>query len=487
MSPGRAPRLLPRAVRCLATTAVLACGDTTSPPAAARIDVEPPFVVLSVGGQTQLVARALDGAGDQVAGISVRYESDDTSIASVTPTGLATGVAPGTTSILISGGGASARVPVRVGGTPATIDVSPAVLSLRQGQALQLSVTVRDSQGNPVPDELVTYSTSDASVATVSVTGLVTGIGPGPASITVAAAPALRAVPASVFGRPTGTSVSAVPLGDRPYGVAVSPAGVVYVSRLDAAALSRADLPATVFSTTAAVGAVPTDVAFDPTGTTAYVTNQFSASLGIVDVATNTQVDAIPLNGDPFRVVVSPNGQRLYVTTNANNLLVIDRASKAVLVEYLLGAASSGLAFHPNGVLLYGTTIDGLVYEINTVTDSARGLLTTGLLQDIAVSLDGSELYIASQTGPMEVRNAVTGMLITTVTAATGAFDLALSPDGAHLYVGIVLSGPVHVLDRATRTVIRSVVVSDPRRMAFDRYGTTAVVADQTGAVHFIR
>jgi YVTN family beta-propeller protein len=430
----------------------------------------------------------VDEAGEEVLSVNVTYQSDDTSIASVTPTGLVTGVAPGTTSILVTGGRASARIPVRVGGPPATMDVAPAAVTVRQGYAVSLVVTVRDSQGYPVPDAVVTYSTSQPSIASVSTVGVVAGVGPGPASITVRAAPVQHVVPVTVIGHPRGTSVTAVPLGQRPFGVAVSLGGAVYVSRLDAAQLSRTDLPDTTFGATAVVGAHPTDVAFDSAGTTAYVTNQLDAQLGIIDVATNTQVEAIPLTGNPLRVAVPPGGRRLYVTSAASDLLVIERATKIIRVRYLLGTPSNGLAFHPNGVLLYGTTIGGLVFEINTVTDSARALLTTGVLQDIAVSPDGVELYIAKEDGAMEIRDASSGILFTTVSAATGAFDLAVTPDGAHIYAGILSAGAVRVIDRATRGMIRSIPgILAPRRMAFDRYGTTLVVADEAGAVHFIR
>jgi YVTN family beta-propeller protein len=316
----------------------------------------------------------------------------------------------------------------------------------------------------------------------------VTGVAGGPATITATAVPAVATAAVTVLGHPVGIPVTGTPLGDRPYGVAVSPAGVVYVTRLDAAALSRADLPDSTFPTAVAVGSVPTDVAFDPTGTRAYVTNQASRNVGIVDVATNTQIDVIPVNGDPFRVLVSPSGTRLYVTTNADNLLVIDLPAKTVHAEYLLGSASSGITFHPNGVLLYGTTIGGVVYEINTVTDSARGLLTTGYLQDIAVSRDGAELYVAKEDGPMEIRNAATGVLITTLPAATGVFGLRVTPDGRHLYAGILFGGEVRVFDRASRALLRTIpVANDPRRLAFDRYGRTAVITDQLGAVYFVR
>jgi len=483
------PRLVARGITILTAVGVSwTCSDSTAPTGAARIDVVPAVVRLGVGRSVQLAATAKDDAGAAVPGVVLRYQSEDNAVATVTSSGRVTGAGSGVTTVIVDGGGASARVPVRVGGVPATIEVTPAAPEVPQGASLGLVVVVRDSAGAVVPDAPIAYATSDPAVATVSTAGVVTGVGGGPATITVTAMPALAAVPVTVLGHPGGTDVAGTPLAGRPYGVAVSRAGVAYVTIADAGALGRADLPDTTFAITVPVGAQPTDVAFDPTGTRAYVTNQASGNVGIVDVATNTQIDVIPVPGNPFRVLVKPDGSRLYITDNAGNLLVVQLPSKAMYAAYSLGAPSNGIAFHPNGVLLYGTTTGGLVFEINTVTDSARAVLTTGILQDIAVARDGSELYIAKENGDLEIRSAPTGALITEVPAAAGAFGLRLSPDGRHLYAGIPSADAVRVIDRATRGLVRSIPINDPRRIAFDRYGTTAVIASQSGnAVYFVR
>ena len=485
MSPARALRL-PAIAAGVAVVAT--CGDSTAPVTAARIDVVPPVVRLRVGQSVQLSATARDETGGTVPGVAFGYVSEAPAVASVTASGQVSGGAGGITTITVTGGGASARVPVRVSGVAATIQVTPAAPEIVRGTSVALVVTVRDSDGVALPDEPVTYATSDGTVATVTATGVVTGIAGGPATITVTALPASAAVPVTVLGSPAGTDVTASPISGRPYGVAVSRSGVVYVTRLDAGLMTRFDLPVITVSGNVAVGSFPTDVAFDPTGARAYVTNQGSQQVGVVNVATNTQVGVIPTGGDPFRVLVSPTGARLYVTTNANDLLAIDLPGGTVHARYALGSASSGIAFHPNGVLLYGTTIDGMVYEVNTVTDSARALFTTGYLQDIAVSRDGAEMYIAREDGPMEVRATATGAHIAYIPIASGAFGLKLTPDGRQLYASILFAGEVRVIDRATRTLVRTIPVgSDPRRVAFDRYGRTAVVTEQTGEVYFVR
>lgn len=72
-------------------------------------------------------------------------------------------------------------------GTPVgAINVTPPELSLRPGQTGQLSAAVIDNEGNPL-DKSITWTSSDEAVATVSVTGLVTAVADGEATITAAA------------------------------------------------------------------------------------------------------------------------------------------------------------------------------------------------------------------------------------------------------------------------------------------------------------
>jgi alpha-tubulin suppressor-like RCC1 family protein len=60
-------------------------------------------------------------------------------------------------------------------------------LSLVVGGSQELTAILRDQLGNPLTGRPVTWITSDAMVATVSATGLVSGISQGPATITASA------------------------------------------------------------------------------------------------------------------------------------------------------------------------------------------------------------------------------------------------------------------------------------------------------------
>src|SRR5919107_3843838 len=71
---------------------------------------------------------------------------------------------------------------------PASISLNPPALAFTViGQSQQLSPTVSDEQGNPLNGAVVTWSTSNAGVASVSSAGLVRAEGFGSAEITARA------------------------------------------------------------------------------------------------------------------------------------------------------------------------------------------------------------------------------------------------------------------------------------------------------------
>jgi hypothetical protein len=139
---------------------------------------------------TQTLTAALVGlpaGADQ----RVDWSSSDTTIVTVGAAGTVAGLRVGITRITarsaadptVSG---SALVTVSSGGAP-FIRVTPAAFSLVPGRTIQLLATPsEDGPAGPVVPGGVTFTSSDACVATVSAGGLVTGLNVGSARITVA-------------------------------------------------------------------------------------------------------------------------------------------------------------------------------------------------------------------------------------------------------------------------------------------------------------
>lgn len=89
-------------------------------------------------------------------------------------------------AVLAACGGDSVAPPV-----PARVSVTPASVEARtSGETFQFSARVLDSQGNPMPNAPVTWSSNDQAVATVSPSGLATVVGQGRTQIRATAASA---------------------------------------------------------------------------------------------------------------------------------------------------------------------------------------------------------------------------------------------------------------------------------------------------------
>jgi len=66
----------------------------------------------------------------------------------------------------------------------ATVTVAPGTASLVPLQTLTLTATTLDAAGNPLPGRVVTWTSTAQAVATVNLSGLVTAVSPGSATIT---------------------------------------------------------------------------------------------------------------------------------------------------------------------------------------------------------------------------------------------------------------------------------------------------------------
>ena len=168
-----------------------ACGGGSTPTGTtgatvASVALSQSTIALVAGGTAQLSATARDAGGQALGGKSATWSSDNPSVASVGGTGTVTAVAPGSATITatIDGRSASAVVTVTAPIVPvAQVEMSQPTAALAVDATLHLSATTRDAQGNPLTGRAIAWSTTAASVATVSNVGLVTAVAPGTAVI----------------------------------------------------------------------------------------------------------------------------------------------------------------------------------------------------------------------------------------------------------------------------------------------------------------
>ena len=182
-------RRLSRAARFVALMLVVASGcksvELGSPSCVVSdVSVLPGTTTVQVGGTVPLQATVSATGCDNA---KVFWSSDHANLATVSQAGIVTGVAAGgPVTIAASAMGKSGTARITVLATPvSSISLSTPQPNVLAGRTLQLTATTRDAQGNVLSGRTVTWTTSSASVATVSSSGLVTGVASGgPVTVT---------------------------------------------------------------------------------------------------------------------------------------------------------------------------------------------------------------------------------------------------------------------------------------------------------------
>ena len=289
---------------------------------------------------------------------------------------------------------------------------------------------------------------------------------------------------------PAGIIVSSRFVGARPYAAAVTPSGRMLVGLLDDGFVVTEVFPDTGFLQGMAVGSVPTDIGLNAAGDLGFVANQYDDNIQEFSTSVGQSLRLIPVTGDPFSVVSDASGSTIYVTTNTNFLYKINVATSAVQAQLNTdGNAAQSLTFSPVSGLLYVSTRDGgTVLEVNPPTLTVVRRFSPGnRTQEVAVTKDGRELWIANEGG-----------FVTVVTLATGAstnllvggqlWGLAISPDQQQVWVGSLNEGVVKVINRSAKTLGAPIAVGGrPRRIRFSPFGARAVVANEAGYISVIK
>jgi hypothetical protein len=120
------------------------------PGAAATVTVTPEASRLVVGQSVLLEARAYSAAGDARPDVP-RWRSSSARIASVSQEGLVTARAPGRATITARVGEVERAIPVEVrANTIATLQITPATVTARQGDVIRFGVVARDANGQRI-------------------------------------------------------------------------------------------------------------------------------------------------------------------------------------------------------------------------------------------------------------------------------------------------------------------------------------------------
>ncbi len=444
-----------------------------------------------------------DANGNDVTGVIVTFAVTSGG-GSVTTTSVATnaaGIATAGTWTLGTRAGANTLTATVLGappmtfsalGTPgpaASIVLPQAELTGVAGTTFQLAPAVLDQYGNVIAGAPLTYTSAQVLIAAVSASGLVTAVATGTTTISVYSGTVSATIGVNTLGHPSGLVTSTLPsVIGHPYAIRIF-GNTLVVTQVTNSMMTFVDLKTNARST-AGTNYYSGDLVFERSGANLLVSDYMFGTIQRVSVPTGNVLWTMPVGASTFRLQLSADDSRLYVS-GLSLLYVINPATRAVVKAAVLG---------PNGTVVQGIALnrdESAVYVASTTGDVSRldpGTLTASAVykvggnpQDVIVTNAGDEVFVANENGWVDILDGTTLAPIKRIVVPY-AFGLAISPDQEQVYVTSSATGTVTVIDRATRAVLRSISVgSYPRRIAFSTSGGTAYVSNEGGWITVIR
>ncbi len=414
---------------------ILACAsghDATSPGgSAASITVSPESSAVSVGRTTTLSAVARDASGNPISTASFFWSSSDTTIATVNQAGVVSGRNVGTAKIAASMGGVSGVAIIAVVGQPiAAVVVVPSSATLRINTTLQLSDTVKNAAGAPVPGQVVTWSSDNASVASVDAAAVVIARAAGTAHIT--------GTVSTVSGTATIT-VTAVPIA----AIVITPRDpIVFVqqtTQLTATPKDSAGNP--LASQQVAWQSLASSVA---TVSATGVVTGISPGRAVIQASAEgvTGTDTVTITAAPVSsVVLSPSTSSLFAGQTEQLAAQVTNAAGQSIAGATVTYSSSNTAVakvNASGM------VTGVGVGITTITGMSQGKSGTAAVAVFSVPVGSVTVQPAdttiAPTGRAQMRVVVVDSLGHTVTSPTVTWSS--TPAGRVSQAGLVIPLP---------------------------------------------
>jgi YVTN family beta-propeller protein len=287
---------------------------------------------------------------------------------------------------------------------------------------------------------------------------------------------------------------------------APTPAGpFAYISNANSRSVSVINTSAnTVVATISLCGdcaSEPQGLAVTPGGKFVYVADRGTGSVEVIATATNSVTTTINLPtfcttcfAAPVGVAVTPDGSHVYVTDVGQNLIdVIDTSTNLVVFptsseEGDVVNLNGPIAITPDGTAAFYTFGTGSVGRFATSTNTHTTTLAVGSNpQGIAITPNGAFIYVANEgDGTVSVIpnpgfSPITSVSLGGVDINPGPFSLAITPDGKSVYVVNSFNTTVSVISTATNTVATTITTGfcgALNQIAITADGTKAYVAD---------
>jgi hypothetical protein len=464
----------------VATALILvACGGESGPNAVqvGSITVSPNPLALAQQTAAEFQVAVFDADGALLAGMPVTFTSANVELVTVNSAGLVRSVGPaGTSSVTVTAGTKSVSVPVSVGASGNTIAVLPEPAALAQLGTLQLDPALLDLVGTEIMGSVFTYESTNPLIVTVTGSGQVRSIGPaGEATINVTSGAVTAQKSVTVTATPTSITLNPNPIaigrtGQLQLGAQVLDAiGSPIVGSAVAFSAQPSNLLA--ISQTGLLSAQGVAGSGSVTATSGALTVTAPVTISNAGTLTGAIVRTVGVTGAPYGVAMGAGG--VYYGVGLNGALDVGTFGVDGLTRHNVSAAvMTGVAVHPTNGRVYatGAGADGLM-EINPTTGTVmRRWEVQDQMYDVAISPDGTRLYVAG--GPMTVYviSVATMQMLTSYPTEASVIHLVAHPSMPLIYAsGVGVVREINVTNGAFRTFSHPAAQATALAIAGDR------------------
>ncbi|MDY7095078.1 MAG: thrombospondin type 3 repeat-containing protein [Acidobacteriota bacterium] len=210
------------------------------------------------------------------------------------------------------------------------------------------------------------------------------------------------------------------------------------------------------------------------------------SGISVIDTATNTIIGTVSTGFLPVGIALSPDEAFAYVANNASGTVSVVDTSTLTVVQTFSGVANSSIGGSAADGSIWvgvGSLSGASITVIDTATNTITASFATGHgvngAADIVFSADGSLAFVANSDNTVSVLDTGSYAEISSTAVGSLPYDLDLSPDGAYLAVANLLGNSVSVIDTSTASVVATVPVGTfPRTLAFTPDGEKLYVSN---------
>jgi YVTN family beta-propeller protein len=209
------------------------------------------------------------------------------------------------------------------------------------------------------------------------------------------------------------------------------------------------------------VGDSPAGIAITSNNKFAYVANNNNDGIpngntvSVINLQTNSVQTTIsdPSFNEPYTVIINAAGTLAYVTNSGGTTITIINIATNTVIGTIGGFdGPSGMAISPDGTTAYvnnygsssgvgsgnGTTVSVVNLNTNTIIDT----ITVGLAPaSLAITPDGAFVYVINYvdgnpgTGTISIIQTSNNTVVGTIPGFSGPFAIAIAPNGKRAYI----------------------------------------------------